>query len=272
MSGPRIGVIGTGEMGSGIGGMLAANGGNVATTLAGRSGASAARVNATAMTVVPDLATLVRESDIVLSIVPPDRALGVAEDVVAALGGATPAPVFVDCNAIAPVTVARLAGVLAVAGVPFVDAGIVGGAPKPGYDGPHLYASGADLAPFEALSAFGLHVKPLAGPAGQASALKMCYAGISKGLAGIGDAMFKAAERAGIGEAFMAEFIESQPELYPWLKRQIAAIDRKAYRWVGEMREIATFTADAPGVPVIYEGFAQEYEAIAEAMKAKTSG
>jgi 3-hydroxyisobutyrate dehydrogenase-like beta-hydroxyacid dehydrogenase len=264
----RIGIIGTGEMGSGIGGMLAANGGDVTTTLAGRSAASAARINATTMKVAPDLATLARSTDIVLSIVPPDQAIGVAEAFCEAAGGHAPAPIFVDCNAIAPATVEHIAKIFRAAKIRFVDAGIIGGAPKGDYS-PKLYASGADVAEFEKLSAHKLHVVPMPGDVGVASSMKMCYAGISKGFTGISAAMFAAAEHHGIADVLKAEFAESQPALSAWVTKQIPTMYPKAYRWVGEMREIATFGANEPGVPTIYEGLAQEYEAIADVMRTK---
>ena len=71
----RIGLIGAGEMGSAVGGRLAARGADVRTTLAGRSAASAERVRRAGITTVDDLAAVARSCPIVLSIVPPDRAV-----------------------------------------------------------------------------------------------------------------------------------------------------------------------------------------------------
>ncbi|MGO8996472.1 MAG: 6-phosphogluconate dehydrogenase, partial [Polyangiaceae bacterium] len=69
---------------------------------------------------------------------------------------------------------------IAAAGIAFVDAGIIGGPPRDDY-GPTFYASGPDVAAFEALNAYGLNVRVLEGPIGRASALKMCYGGLTKG-------------------------------------------------------------------------------------------
>lgn len=68
----KIGLIGAGEMGTGIGGWLVAHGADVRTTLAGRSAASAERVRRAGISVVDDLAAVAR-CPIVLSIVPPTR-------------------------------------------------------------------------------------------------------------------------------------------------------------------------------------------------------
>jgi L-threonate 2-dehydrogenase len=265
----RIGLIGAGEMGSGVGGWLAAHGADVRTTLAGRSAASAERIGRAGIGVVDDLAALARTCSLVLSIVPPDRALGVAESFAAAFAGGTEAPLYADCNAVAPETVRRIGDLIVAAGMRFVDAGIIGGAPREGYDGPHVYACGADVGEFERLAAHGLAVRSLGGPIGTASALKMCYGGLTKGITGIGAAMFTCAEHGGVSEALAQEFAASQPALHAWLTRQIPRMYPKAYRWVGEMREIASFGHAQPGVETMYEGLAQGYAAFAAAQAAK---
>jgi putative dehydrogenase len=267
----RVGLIGAGEMGSGIGGWLAGHGADVRTTLAGRSAASAERVNRAGIGTVEDLAAIARTCPLVLSIVPPDKALGVARAFAAAYARGSARVVYVDCNAIAPETASAIGAVIAAAGMGFVDAGIIGGPPKEGYDGPHIYACGPDVAAFEALNAHGLFVRPLAGEIGIASALKMCYGGLTKGITGVGSAMFACAEHGGVSEALAAEFSSSQPELYGWLTRQIPRMYPKAYRWDGEMREIAAFGKVEPGVAKMYEGLADRYAAIGVAQAAKGS-
>jgi putative dehydrogenase len=264
----RVGLIGAGEMGSGVGGWLAAHGVEVRTTLEGRSAASAERIARAGIRVVDDLAAIARSCAMVLSIVPPDQALAVAGNFAAAYAGGAESPLYVDCNAVAPETVRNIAGVITAAGIRFVDAGIIGGPPGDGA-GPRIYACGADVAEFERLTAYGLAVRPIDGPIGTASALKMCYGGLTKGITGVGAAMFACAERAGVGDALANEFTASQPALNTWLTRQIPTMYPKAYRWVGEMREIALFAGPEPGVPAMYEGLADRYAAIALAQTAK---
>ena len=206
---------------------------------------------------------------IVLSIVPPDRAVAVARDFVAAYGSATHRPLFVDCNAIAPATAHAIDAVVSPSGVRFLDAGIIGTAPAPDYDGPAVYASGAHVTDFERLTAYGLKVVGVGDAIGNASALKMSYAGISKGVTGIGEAMFASAQRAGVYDVLMAELAASQPAVHAFLLRQLPKMPPKAYRWVAEMREIGTFARATPGAQAVYEGFAELYDAIAEARSAK---
>jgi L-threonate 2-dehydrogenase len=265
----RIGLIGTGEMGSGIGGLLVAHGVEVCTSLHGRSPASAERILRAGVTVVDGLGVIARTCPIVLSILPPDRAIPVAEEFATAYRGGTERTLYVDCNAIAPVTARTIEATITAAGARFLDAGIIGGAPHEGYDGPKVYASGPDVAEFARLTAHGLQVCPLEGPIGVASSFKMCYGGLTKGITAIGTAMRACAEHNGIAEALKAEFGASQPELSAWLDRAIPAMYPKAYRWVSEMREIATFAEAEPAVPAMYQGIADLYAAIAETMTTK---
>ena len=97
-----------------------------------------------------------------------------------------------------------------------------------------------------------------------ASALKMSYAGITKGTQAIGAAMMLAATRAGSADALFAELSSSQKEMFAWFKRGLALMPPKAYRWVAEMHEIAGFVGEDPTAHELYEGAAHFYERIAE--------
>jgi len=103
----------------------------------------------------------------------------------------------------------------------------------------------------------------LDGPIGAASALKMSYAGITKGLTAIGAAMMLGASRAGCAPDLRQELSESQPQLFAWLTRQVPRMYSKAYRWVAEMEEIAAFLEQDPGSSAMYAGMARLYERLA---------
>jgi 3-hydroxyisobutyrate dehydrogenase-like beta-hydroxyacid dehydrogenase len=104
----------------------------------------------------------------------------------------------------------------------------------------------------------------LDGPVGAASALKMSYAGITKGLVALSSAMMLAATRAGAAEGLRRELERSQPQLLAWFSRMVPPMYDKAYRWVGEMEEIAA-TFDALGLtPRMLEGAADMYRFVAE--------
>jgi hypothetical protein len=97
-----------------------------------------------------------------------------------------------------------------------------------------------------------------------ASALKMSYAGITKGTQAIGAAMMLAATRAGSADALFAELSSSQKEMFAWFKRGLTLMPPKAYRWVAEMHEIAGFVGEDPTAHELYEGAAHFYERIAD--------
>jgi len=259
---PVVAVIAPGAMGGAVGKRLVDNGVTVLTSLEGRSEETRARAEAAGMTAAKD--DDIARVDFILSILPPGDALSLAQRFVPALTASNAKPVYVDCNAINPKTVDRVAAVIAPTGSPFVDAGIIGQPPKPGDAGPRIYASGAAAPRVGALRDYGLDIRVLDGALSAASALKMSYAGITKGTQAIGAAMMLAATRAGSADALMAELQLSQKEMLAWLKRQLTMMPPKAYRWVAEMQEIAGFVGDDPAACDLYEGAAEFYERFAE--------
>ena len=257
-----VGIVAAGNMGAAVARRLVENGVRVLTSLTGRSAASEARAGAAGMLAV-DLEQLAA-AQIVLSILPPAHALAFAREMAPVLGGASQA-VFVDCNAVSPDTVREIAAVFAGVGVAFVDGSIIGLPPRPGQPSPHFYVAGAahDTARVLALAEHGLDVRVLDGPVGAASALKMCYAGINKGLAAIASAMILAATRSGADAALYQEMSESLPGLLSSLGRQVPDMLPKAHRWVAEMREIAAFAGTDPAAHSVYVGFSELFERVA---------
>jgi 3-hydroxyisobutyrate dehydrogenase-like beta-hydroxyacid dehydrogenase len=258
---PVVAIIAAGSMGAAVGARLVARGATVLTSLDARSAATCERAHAAGMTGASD-EELVR-ADFVLSIVPPAAALPLAERLAVSIARLEARPVYVDCNAVSPATVERIAERIAEAGAPFVDAGIIGPPPRDGTAEPNFYASGRDAARFKALTEYGLEVRVLDGAIGAASALKMCYAGITKGLVAVGSAMLLAATRAGVADALRAELEESQRGLIGSLRRSVPGMFPKAYRWVAEMQEIAAFAGEDAAAAEIYRGAAELYARLA---------
>ncbi len=256
-----VAIIAQGAMGAGIARRLSDNGVTVLTDLEGRSPASAARAEAAGMRAASPKD--VARADIILSVLPPSEALTLAERYAPLLPATA---LYADCNAISPEQSLRVAAALERSGCGFVDAGIIGGPPRADGYTPKLYASGPHAPRLAVLAQHGLKVPVLEGPLGAASALKMCYAGITKGLTALGSATFLAATRAGAAEALHAELAESQPALLPWLGRFIPSMYDKAYRWVGEMEEISAFLSEdeVRGEAAIYAGMAALYARLAE--------
>jgi 3-hydroxyisobutyrate dehydrogenase-like beta-hydroxyacid dehydrogenase len=256
-----VAIIAPGNMGAAVAARLTGNKVTVLTSLAGRSAASAERAKAVGMTAVHD--AQLTEADFLLSIVPPGDALALAQRLSGVLTATNKKPVYVDCNAVSPRTARSIADVIAATGCPFVGAAIIGPPPKPGSSNTKFYASGPAAVQFAELNDFGLIVRVLDGSLTSASALKMSYAGITKGFTALGAAMMLAATREGSAEALKAELAESQPALLAWLTRQTPAMYAKAYRWVAELDEISAFVGDAYPENEMLSAAARLYERIA---------
>jgi 3-hydroxyisobutyrate dehydrogenase-like beta-hydroxyacid dehydrogenase len=258
---PTVAVIAPGMMGSAVAARLTQHGVSVRSLLAGRSPASLARAGAAGM-MDTDLAGIAA-CDIILSIVPPGEAISLADKLAPALRDAAKKPIYVDCNAVSPDTVLRIERIVRETGAAFVDGGIIGPPPDPDSSKTRLYLSGPDAPRVTVLGDHGLSTPVQAGPVGAASAMKMSYAGITKGFTALGAAMMLAATRAGTADALAAEMGVSQPALLKWLTSQMPKMHSKAYRWVAEMEEIAAFIGpDRPG-SAFYTEAASLYRVIA---------
>jgi L-threonate 2-dehydrogenase len=258
---PIVAIIAPGNMGAAVARRLTDNKLSVLTSLAGRSQASAQRAREAAMSAVDERA--LAEADFLLSIVPPGDALALAKRLAGVLTAANTKPIYVECNAVNPQTMNRIAEVIAATGCPFVGAAIIGPPPKPGTSNTKFYASGPAAGQFAKLNDHGLEVRVLEGTLSAASALKMSYAGITKGFTALGAAMMLAATRGGSAEALKAELAESQPALLGYLSRQVPSMYGKAYRWVAELEEIAAFVGDDRDEHAMLEAAARFYERIA---------
>jgi 3-hydroxyisobutyrate dehydrogenase-like beta-hydroxyacid dehydrogenase len=258
---PVVAVIAPGAMGAPVAKRMIDHGLKVLTSLQDRSPATVARAGAAGLTAASD--DEIAGADFILSILPPGDALPLAQRFAPALAASNSKPVYVDCNAVSPPTVERVAATIAPTGCPFVDAGIIGAPPRPDYGGPTFYASGPEAPRFATLGQFGLVIRVLDGPLSAASALKMSYGGITKGITAVAAAMFLAASRGGSADALFLELKESQPQLLAWFTRQITFMYPKAYRWVAEMEEVSDFAGDIAASRDMYAAIAQFYDHMA---------
>jgi putative dehydrogenase len=257
-----IAVVSMGEMGSGIAGLLVENGARVLTSLEGRSAASSSRAQAAGVESFDD-AGMVEQAELVLSIVPPSAAGATARRFLPLIKRSAGKPMFLECNAIAPQTVLALSKPFAEEGLRFGDASIIGPSPKVLGASPRFYMSGPVREEADLLHSFGLDTRVLSDELGDASALKMAYAGINKGFQAMGTAMILGAARNGAAESLIAELKESQPQLYAWLSMMLPAMYSKAYRWDDEMREIAKFLEPERGAVDMLTGAADLYNHVA---------
>ena len=258
----RIAILSPGEMGHSVGRCLLAGGFDVATCLTGRSERTRTLTAAAGIRDEPDLDELVRDSDLILAILVPDQALALAGHVAEVMNRTGSSPAYADCNAVSPDTARKIDRVITGAGGRFIDAGIIGG--PPGADEKtRFYASGPYEAILTQLDGHGVLVRPLGGEVGRASGIKMCYASVTKGTSALYAAALTAAEVMGLGEELLAEFAESQA---PRLKAMggVNSLSAKAFRWIGEMREIAATYEQAGVSPGFHEGAEHIFRLIAE--------
>ena len=256
-----IAVVAPGAMGSAVAARLTEHGARVLTALDGRSEASRARAGAAGMAPAADAE--LAGADLFLSIVPPAEAEALAERFAPALAAAPRKAVYIDANAVNPDTKRRVAARIGATGAAFVDGAIIGPPPKPGAGGPRLHLSGDDLGAALGLRDLGLDARACAGGIGAASALKMGYAGLNKGLTALAATMVLAATRGGALDALRAELAESEPALLARFERGLPDMVPKAGRWVAEMREIAGFLGDDEAGRLIFEGAERLYARIA---------
>lgn len=244
-----IGVLYPGAMGAAVAACLAGAGHDVLWASEGRSRETAAR--AAGLRDVVSIDALAGECELLLSICPPHAAVDVACAVAGFEG------VYVDANAISPETAKTVARII---GQGYVDGGIIG--PPPRQAGTtRLYLSGAraDEAaePFEGTA---LEARAIDGEL-TASALKMAYAAWTKGSAALLLAIEATAAELGVDALLQEEWALSQPDAPRRLDAARAAAETKAWRWVGEMREIAATFAAAGQPDGFHRAAAEVYEA-----------
>ncbi len=264
---PTIGLLSPGDMGHTIGMRLQQHGLRVITCLTGRSARTQALAEQSGFLTVPTLEELVREVDMLLCVLVPAAAPSLAQEVAAAIqreGSARGRDLlYVDCNAIAPRTVTALSAAVLATGARFADVGIIG--PPPRKSGTtRFYAAGPGAAEFATLNDYGLDVRVLDGPIGQASGFKMCYGALTKGLQALGTELLVAAKLMGLDQALAAEQRESVGDLRQHLERALPGYPPKAHRWVGEMEEIAQCFADLGLTPRILQGAADIFQFVAQ--------
>jgi 3-hydroxyisobutyrate dehydrogenase-like beta-hydroxyacid dehydrogenase len=242
-----IGLLHPGDMGAAVGRCLTGRGHEVLWASEGRGPDTAARAAAAGLTDAGTIAALAARAEVIVSVCPPHAALDVAW-AVHGFGG-----LYVDANAVSPGTAREVAKLICESGGRYVDGGIIGPPPeKP--DLTRLYLSGRDAEQVAAL--FGetpLDTRVISGSATAASAVKMAYAGWTKGTAALLLSVRALAREQGVEEALLAEWALSQPGLDARSAGAARSAAAKGWRWVGEMEEIAA-TMSAAGLP---DGFHQ---------------
>lgn len=257
-----IGLLHPGAMGASLGAALVDRGHQVVWAAQHRSRATRTRAQRVGLVDVGTLAALVERSDTILSVCPPAEALTVAHSI-AALGFTG---VYLDANAVAPATARAVAATVGEAGAAPLDGGIIG--PPAGPDGlTVLYLSG-DRGRSDAVAQLfaggPLRTVHVGDSIGAASAVKIGFAAWTKGTSALLLAVRAFAEAEGVVDGVDHAWSTLTPELIDRLPATAAGTGPKAWRFVGEMREIAT-AFGAAGLPSGFHTAAAEvYAALAD--------
>jgi 3-hydroxyisobutyrate dehydrogenase-like beta-hydroxyacid dehydrogenase len=239
----RIGILHPGQMGMVVAVSARNSGNEVFWASEQRSAATRARASEASLEDAGTLAKLCELCPIIVSVCPPEFAEQTAEQVAERSYSGT----YVDANAISPERAQRIACRLQARGARFVDGGIIG-PPTTARNRTWLYLSGEHAATFAAHFSSGpIEVEVLAGGIGRASALKMCFAAYSKGSIALAIAVLAAAEGLDVLDDLKRQWARSGPSL-PELEREIGRAAPKAWRFTGEMHEIAA-TFQSAGMP-----------------------
>jgi 3-hydroxyisobutyrate dehydrogenase-like beta-hydroxyacid dehydrogenase len=258
-----VGILGTGDMGGAVGAAFARTGFRVVTDLSGRSAHSRGLAARAGIADLGSLGAVVQEAELVLSIVPPAAALACAEKIAEAMRAARAAPVFADCNAVAPATVRRIARLFDSTGAAVIDAGIVGRGPRPGGERTRFYVSGPARRALLDVAVAEIELLDMGEEIGAASALKMAYAALNKGTDALHTAVLLAGARLGVLPALLQELESSQAEALARMKARVPFLAATAARFTGEMAEIAETFAAAGVTPEFHRGAEWVYTQLA---------
>jgi 3-hydroxyisobutyrate dehydrogenase-like beta-hydroxyacid dehydrogenase len=252
-----IALLHPGEMGAAVGACLVSRGIRVVWASENRSPATRERANHAGLEDLGSLDRALAASDAVLSICAPSGALELARQVAShGFRG-----IYIEANAISPARSREIGCLAETAGGHFVDGGIIGLPPTPERS-VRLYLCGPDAPAMAALFA-GSQTEAIVidRPIGAASALKMCYAACNKGETALLGIIRSLALHEGVDETLLKEWQDSQPGVAE-RSENIAKRARKAWRWAGEMEEIAA-SFDAANLPSGFLANAEIYRRLA---------
>ncbi len=248
-----VGMLSPGEMGGSLGKTLRQNGLNVITSLAGRSELTRLRAAEADIRDVGSLDAVVKQSDLVMSVLVPAEAEAVVEAVAASMQRTGSRPVFADCNATARQTAMRIGARILDAGATFVDAGICGR---------RIYCSGPATEAFESLRDHGLDIRRVGPEIGQASGLKMLHSATTKGTRAMWIELLTAARAMGLSDALSAELAEGPDMVTKALIDNISHEPKRSRRMIGELEEVALTFQGLGLTPRMLEGAADMHRLI----------
>jgi len=240
----RIGFLHPGTMGVSLAASAKNSGHTAIWASEGRSQATHDRASSHNLVDVGTLQSLCETCDTIVCICPPAGAEEVAHSVLAAgFQG-----LYIDANAISPTRTRRIDAALTSAGVRFVDGSVMGGpAWTPGRTWLYLAGPGAEGAA-ACFSAGPLETCVLGAEVGHAAALKMCFAAYTKGSSALLSAIMATAEANGVLDALAMQWSRNGSDFAQQTERRVRGVTARAWRFAGELDEIADTFRDA-GLP-----------------------
>ena len=243
----RIGILHPGEMGISLAAAGIHAGHQVYWLSEGRSDKTRARAEKYGLIEINSLSRFCQTCEVIISICPP----AAAEEAARSVSEAGFRGLYVDANAISPQRAMKIGEMLEATGIAFVDGGVIGGPawrPKETW----LYLSGERTDEIAACFSNGpLETKIIGTEIGRASALKMCYAAYTKGTTALLAAVLATAEALGVREELYQQWDRDEQDFSEQVNRRVTRVTAKAWRFAGEMKEIASTFGEA-GLP---EGF-----------------
>ena len=238
----NVTLISPGEMGSPIAKHIISNGIEVISPLNERSDKTKIRAKKNGIIDSGNLANSLKQTDIIVSILVPSDAKKLAEKIKEESTNLDRDVYFADLNAISPKTVENMEKILSGTKIKFIDGGIIGTPPTENKF-PRIYVSGPHSKIFMQLNNLGMEVIDMGGNIGEASAMKMAYASITKGYSSLLIAAVMLSIKTNNFDSLMDELEYSQPRVFEDLKK-LKGIPSKAHRWIGEMQEISNTYID----------------------------
>ena len=251
-----IAILMPGDMGHGCGKAFRENNFRVVTCLDQRS---IRTKNLASSSSIEDLGTIenvVDNSDIILSILPPEFALKQAKIVSKVITKKQKHITYVDCNAVSPETAMNINDSISSNYCNFIDGGIIGFNPIVEEGRTRLYISGPYTQPVKVLHEKGFIIKDLGAEIGKASAMKMVYASATKGTFALHAAVITASKKLGLFDEYIDELKYSKPNILEAMEKMVPRIPIDAARWEGEMYEIAKTFEKENITPKFHQGAA----------------
>lgn len=223
---------------------------------------------------------LVEQCDCILSIVPPRDAFKTAKriyDVVSSPAYTVKEKplYYLDLNAVSPKSARKTETLFSPHSdrIRLLDGGIIGGVPyekpstsngttaetssngptAPNWHCPSLVLSGPHTLPSDRLTTI-LNIDHLPNSTiGAATGLKMCFAVTTKGLYALGIQAYTTSHRLGVLPELRSYLGKYNAAIFGQCEKGLVTMPSKAYRWVGEMLEIAeTVSVDGGFEPALY--------------------